>query len=343
MNKTRVLVSSSTNPWFNLAVEEVIYQKMDPFHRVLFVWRNAETVVIGRAQNPWRECNTARMEKDAITLARRKTGGGAVFHDLGNTNFTFMASKPEYNKTISTQIVINALTTFNINAVANGRNDLVIEDGDTLRKFSGSAYREAKDRGFHHGTLLINADLSRLENYLTPNPKKLAAKGITSVKSRVTNLNLIDPNITHEQVSDALIKAYLKYYNEDTEGKIQIEIISPDSLSTLPDLEETFKQYSQWDWNFGKTPPFTHTMDERFQWGGVEIYLNITKGVIEEANIYTDSLDPTPFEALAELLNGASYNKPSISNIIYCLIEKRAGQDINQLEEFHHWFITQIE
>jgi lipoate-protein ligase A len=129
MSKIRILVSKSTNPWFNLAVEEVIFRNMDPKHRVLFVWRNSETVVIGRAQNPWRECNTAKMEKDQIKLARRQTGGGAVFHDLGNSNFTFMAGKPEYDKTVSTQIVINALNSLGIQALTNGRNDLVVEDG----------------------------------------------------------------------------------------------------------------------------------------------------------------------------------------------------------------------
>jgi len=349
MNKTRVLISNSTNPWFNLAVEEVIYQKMDPVHRVLFVWRNAETVVIGRAQNPWRECNTARMEKDSITLARRKTGGGAVFHDLGNTNFTFMAGKPEYDKTVSTQIVINALKEFNINAVANGRNDLVIEDGDTLRKFSGSAYRETKDRGFHHGTLLISADLTRLENYLTPDPKKLAAKGITSVKSRVTNLNIIIPDITHQLVSDALIKAYLDYYQETAE----IEFISPQTASTLPGLDETFKQYSQWDWNFGKTPQFTHSMDERFTWGGVNVYLNVTKGIIEQASLYTDSLDPSPFETLAEMLVGINYNKQDINKLLDKWLgelvqaqkdqQKPVTQIVLQVTEFKDWLLKSLE
>ncbi|MEL0628789.1 lipoate--protein ligase [Psychromonas aquatilis] len=342
MNKTRVLVSTSTNPWFNLAVEEVIYLKMNPFHRVLFIWRNADTVVIGRAQNPWRECNTERIQQDGITLARRKTGGGAVFHDLGNTNFTFMAGKPEYNKSVSTQIVIDALKTFNIDAEANGRNDLVIKDGDILKKFSGSAYREAKDRGFHHGTLLINADLSRLENYLTPNPKKLAAKGITSIKSRVTNLNLVNPRITHQGVSDALILAYLEYYNEDKNPNIEIEYISPKSLSTLPNLEQTFSEYSQWNWNFGKTPQFTHAMDERFSWGGIEVYLNITNGIIEEANLYTDSLDPTPFESLSELLVGVHYDKDSINTLIDNLLtENQDSQD--QINEFQIWFIGEIE
>ena len=338
MNKTRILVSTSTNPWFNLAVEEVIFRKMDPFHRVLFVWRNAETVVIGRAQNPWRECNIERMKKDNIKLARRQSGGGAVFHDLGNTNFTFMAGKPEYDKTVSTQVVIDALKQLDINAIANGRNDLVVEEGEIIRKFSGSAYREAKDRGFHHGTLLLSADLSRLANYLTPNPKKLAAKGITSVKSRVTNLNTLKPAIDHDRVSDALINAYLAYYQE----QVDIEYISPESVSKLPGLEDTFKLYSSWEWNYGHTPEFTHSMDERFDWGGVEVCLNVLKGQIVEANIYTDSLDPAPFESLAFLLNKCEYNQLEITDKMQQTMSEFPNNS-DQLVEFSHWFLKEIE
>ena len=214
MSTLRLLISDSYDPWFNLAVEECIFRQMPATQRVLFLWRNADTVVIGRAQNPWKECNTRRMEEDNVRLARRSSGGGAVFHDLGNTCFTFMAGKPEYDKTISTSIVLNALNALGVSAEASGRNDLVVKTAEGDRKVSGSAYRETKDRGFHHGTLLLNADLSRLANYLNPDKKKLAAKGITSVRSRVTNLTELLPGITHEQVCEAITKAFFAHYGE---------------------------------------------------------------------------------------------------------------------------------
>ncbi len=176
MSSLRLLISDSYDPWFNLAVEECIFRQMSPNQRVLFLWRNADTVVIGRAQNPWKECNTRRMEQDGVKLARRSSGGGAVFHDLGNTCFTFMAGKPGYDKTISTQIILNALASLGIQATASGRNDLVVINGEDERKVSGSAYKETKDRGFHHGTLLLNADLSRLADYLNPDPKSYRLK-----------------------------------------------------------------------------------------------------------------------------------------------------------------------
>ncbi|MSL24517.1 lipoate--protein ligase LplA, partial [Escherichia coli] len=240
MSTLRLLISDSYDPWFNLAVEECIFRQMPATQRVLFLWRNADTVVIGRAQNPWKECNTRRMEEDNVRLARRSSGGGAVFHDLGNTCFTFMAGKPEYDKTISTSIVLNALNALGVSAEASGRNDLVVKTAEGDRKVSGSAYRETKDRGFHHGTLLLNADLSRLANYLNPDKKKLAAKGITSVRSRVTNLTELLPGITHEQVCEAITEAFFAHYGEHVEA----EIISPDKTPDLPNFAETFARQS---------------------------------------------------------------------------------------------------
>ncbi len=134
MSTLRLLISDSYDPWFNLAVEECIFRQMPATQRVLFLWRNADTVVIGRAQNPWKECNTRRMEEDNVRLARRSSGGGAVFHDLGNTCFTFMAGKPEYDKTISTSIVLNALNALGVSAEASGRNDLVVKTAEGDRK-----------------------------------------------------------------------------------------------------------------------------------------------------------------------------------------------------------------
>lgn len=122
MSRLRLLISESFDPWFNLAVEETIFRQMSADQRVMFLWRNADTVVIGRAQNPWKECNTRRMDEDNVRLARRSSGGGAVFHDLGNTCFTFMAGKPEYDKTVSTQIIVDGLAQVGIAAQISGRN-----------------------------------------------------------------------------------------------------------------------------------------------------------------------------------------------------------------------------
>lgn len=312
MTALRLLVSDSYDPLFNLAVEECIFRQMDPNQRVLFLWRNANTVVIGRAQNPWKECNTRRMEEDGVTLARRSSGGGAVFHDLGNSCFTFMAGKPGYDKSISTAIVLDALKLLGVSAFASGRNDLLVATQDGDRKVSGSAYRETHDRGFHHGTLLLDADLSRLANYLNPDPKKLAAKGISSVRSRVANLCELLPGIEHQQVSHALIEAFFAHYG----ARVSPEHISPTQLPDLPGFADTFARQRSWEWNFGHAPAFTHQLDERFDWGGVELHFDVEKGVIGRAQIFSDSLDPAPLDALAQRLVGVTYRSDAIAALL---------------------------
>jgi len=337
MPSLRLLISDSYDPWFNLAVEETIFRQMPTTQRVLFLWRNADTVVIGRAQNPWKECNTARMEQDNVRLARRSSGGGAVFHDLGNTCFTFMAGKPEYNKSVSTALVLSALHDLGIHAVASGRNDLEVETAEGMRKISGSAYKETPDRGFHHGTLLLNADLTRLTNYLNPDPKKLQAKGITSVRARVANLNDISPGVTHQQICDSIINAFFTLYGEQVEA----EHISPQALPDLPGFVETFARQSSWEWNFGQAPAFSHLLDNRFSWGGIELHFDVEKGHITRTQLFTDSLNPAPLEALAERLQGVLYRSDILQQECEALITDYPEQE-TELREVANWIAEAV-
>ncbi|MFP8965296.1 lipoate--protein ligase [Pokkaliibacter sp. CJK22405] len=312
---TRLLISDSTDPWFNLAVEESIFRLMEPQQRVLFLWSNADTVVIGKAQNAWKECNTRQMEADNIKLARRQSGGGAVFHDLGNTNFTFMAGKPEYDRHTSTGIVLKALHSLGLESYASGRNDLLLDLADGPRKISGSAYRETPDRGFHHGTLLVNASLDRLTNYLTPDPKKLKAKGISSVRARVGNLTDKKPALTHDMICEALTEAFFAYCN----SRVEPEMISPDHPLALEGFAERFAQQSSWEWNFGQALEFDHELSERFNWGGVELYLNVNKGHITEVKLFTDTLQPDPWLLWAESLKGEKYQPQALITKLHAL------------------------
>jgi lipoate-protein ligase A len=301
----RVLLSETTNPWFNLATEDWIFRELDPDTRTLFLWRNADTVVIGRHQNPWVECKVGRMEEDGVYLARRQSGGGAVFHDLGNTNFTFLSSSDAYRQDEIFAIIIGALARFGIVAERSGRNDILV-DG---RKISGSAFKHTRERSFHHGTLLINADLGRLQDYLNPGRKKLVAKGIKSVRSRVANLNEFDPEIDHEAVTRAVIESFFEYYG----GRCQPETLDAESLGTVPSLRAYYDQMADWEWRFGKTPEFSHHLEERFGWGGIDLHLNVEHGVIRECTIYSDALDPEMIDALQQSLPGRRYVLDDVS------------------------------
>ena len=332
MTSIRILLSDCHDPHFNLAVEDAIFRNMEVDKRILFLWRNADTVVIGKGQNPWKECNTAKMEQDGVKLARRQSGGGAVFHDLGNTNFTFMGSKPNYDKSVSTAIVLAALKQLGIDGKSTGRNDLVVEIEGSDRKFSGSAYRDLKDRGFHHGTLLLSADLSRLADYLNPDPKKLQAKGITSVRARVTNLSDVLPGINHATVCSAIQNEFMKHFEDCAEP----EIINEHSLPDLPGFSEIYEKQKDWNWNFGRAPSFSHLLDERFEWGGVELHLDVQNGVVKSSKIFTDSLYPDLLEQIAIQMQGRRYDAVDLSSVVSNAVDENPDRS-GELHQFATW------
>ena len=338
MKKIRILISDSFDPAFNLATEDYIFRDMDPEVPVLYLWRNDQTVVIGRFQNPWTECHTENLERDGVTLVRRQSGGGAVYHDLGNTNFTFMTSKKSYNKESNSKIIIDSLKHFGLSASTSGRNDIVVQTNEGDKKISGSAFKETKDRAFHHGTLLINANLSKLAEYLNPNVKKLVAKGITSVRARVINMNELNPEITHDSLSKKIIENFMLFHNT----KCEIEILTRCELEKSEKMMEYYSKYSDWNWRFGETPQFTHQMTERFDWGLMEVHLNVEKALITDCKIFTDSLHPEMIEELVASLKGSLYTEQGIFSSIENLIQKFPMYS-DYLMDFKNWLKTEIK
>lgn len=304
MSPVRVFIAKEFDPWLNLATEDWLFRDMDPTGSVLFLWRNSPTVVIGRYQNPWQECNLDQMEKDGVKLARRQSGGGAVYHDLGNTNFTFMTSRRSYNKDDNNSIIISALARLGIEAEASGRNDLTV-DG---RKFSGSAFKLSNDRAFHHGTMLINADIGRLGQYLTPDADKLKSKGIKSVKSRVANLIEFNPDISHEVLCQYIIEEFFAFHKESCE----ITELGYQNISTIGHLQEYYQQMSDWDWRFGKSPQFEYTTSKRFEWGKLSFHFDTKNGRIQECQIFSDALIPELIEAISEVLTSTRFDRHSV-------------------------------
>ncbi len=290
-----ILISDSVDPWFNLAVEDWIFLDRHDVDHILFLWRNADTVVIGRSQNPWLECHLEKMQQDKVKLARRQSGGGAVFHDLGNTNFTFMSKKNAYDKQANIEIILSALSSLGVTATAQGRNDLVVEVNNEQRKISGSAYKEKVDRCFHHGTMLISTDLTRLAQYLNPNKLKLKAKGVKSIRSRVANIADIVPNINHERLSQAIIDSFQARYQQSCEPLI----INQQSIEHESSLQQRYQNLSSWSWLYGQTLPFTHRLEARFEWATVDLRLDVSNAKVHAAQFFTDCLD-VPFVLLIE-------------------------------------------
>lgn len=336
--KLKVFLSDSFNPHLNLATEEWIFHNLDPSQQILFLWRNQDTVVIGRNQNPWSECNLSQMKNDNVTLARRTTGGGAVFHDLGNTNFTFLSPKEAYKRDNNIAVIFNALKNFGITGEASGRNDLLIPFHDGPRKFSGSAYREKRDRAFHHGTLLLNTDLTRLGNYLTPSPKKLQAKGKESVRQRVANLNEISLDINHSAIVETMVAAFEKFY----EAKTEIVSLNMESLKQIPELKEQYDNLSAWDWLYGNTLEFSHKMDEYLSLGFFDFQFQVKEGVITDLKIFTDCLYPLLIDDLVTGLRGQNYCGETIQQVFNNQREKFADLS-NGLTELEQWLCRNIE
>ncbi|MGP9543902.1 lipoate--protein ligase [Psychrobacter sp. AOP7-B1-25] len=332
--KLRILKSAVTNPWFNLATEDWIFNTLNPDSHTLFLWRNSETVVIGRSQNPWVECKTDKMKADDVFLARRQSGGGAVFHDLGNTNFTFLSPKDDYDQEANFTIIINALKKLGIEATLSGRNDMQVGD----RKISGSAFKHAADRSFHHGTLLVNANMQKLGDYLNPHPLKLKAKGIKSVRARVANLVEFNETINHQILSDAIIEAFCEYHGETA----QVEQLDEASLAKQPTLNTYYQQMADWDWRFGKTPEFTHHIETRFDWGIMDVHMDVKQAIIREVVIFSDALNLELIDLLKDTLTGVKYSKPEIKNKLDELANSQPPLAA-QISDFEKWLIGEME
>ena len=210
MASTSIALAQGYDPWLNLSLEELLLGRVGDDEAILYLWQNQHTVVVGRHQNAWRECHAEKLEADGGKLARRLSGGGAVYHDLGNLNFTFIVPKPAYDLHRQLKVILGAARTVGVDAEFSGRND-ILADG---RKFSGNAFYHGRKASYHHGTILIDVDMTVLQKYLNVPQQKMAAKGVTSVKSRVINLRELVPTLTIEEMQQAMMQAFIAEYGE---------------------------------------------------------------------------------------------------------------------------------
>lgn len=290
-----ILESHSLDPYYNLALEHCLFESIAPGDAALYLWQNQNTVVIGRNQNAWRECRCELLEREGGCLARRRSGGGAVFHDVGNLNYTFAASSDRYDLERQLGVIIDALNSVGIRADFTGRNDIAV-DG---RKVSGNAFEHSRGRSLQHGTLLISVDMERLSRYLNPSPLKLRAKGVESVRARVMNLAEAASGLTPDALRPLLCAAFERAYGS-------AERIDANAFDAMA-LEAGRAQMASWEWRFGQTPRFDARFETRFDWGEVELLLELHEGRVAGCALHTDAMDARLAECVSAALDGVEF------------------------------------
>ncbi|MBQ2817265.1 MAG: lipoate--protein ligase [Clostridia bacterium] len=290
-----LLLSRSHDPYLNLAIEDALFRSYTGVEPVLYLWVNAPSVIIGQNQNVWKECRLEAMKRDNVNLVRRQSGGGAVYHDIGNLLFSFIMPDKEAAEEFSYGVVLDSLTALGINALRSGRNDLEIEG----RKCSGSAYMHSKGAFLHHGTLLVSCDFERLNEYLEPSKLKLSAKGVDSVRKRVVNINEIKADITTDDVIAALCDRFAK-------GQ------TPLDAADIADKEHVKRVYNMLkgeEFLYGSTPPFDVDLSFKTQKGEYQLLISVKNAVIEKAHVYTDDLDTFAAQRIKTALEGIRFDR----------------------------------
>lgn len=286
--------------WLNLARDGYFLENNKKGDVILYFYVNKNAVIIGRNQNVWKECSIANMDADGVQLVRRHSGGGAVFHDNGNLNFSFITDEKHYDLNRQMRVILNAVSKLGLKAELSGRNDITV-DG---KKFSGNAFSLAKGNRSHHGTILVNADLTKLSNYLCVSKEKMRSKGIDSVRARVCNLCELSSGLTVEAMRRLVIESFIEEYGAASEYVFD--------GTALAEVEERRERLASWEWRFGKTPQFDFETDKRFSFGDTQIYFNLRDGVIRETKVYSDCLDTELTTEIENALTGVHFRKEEI-------------------------------
>ena len=293
--------ASGSDPFENLAREQILLEQGPTEGLVLYLWQNENTVVIGRNQNAYKECRVSLLEEDGGKLARRLSGGGAVFHDKGNLNFTFLLPRTDFDISRQLEVICRACRAFGIPAEISGRNDLTAAG----YKFSGNAFYKTGDRAYHHGTLMLSADIDRLGRYLSPPKAKLEAKGVSSVRSRVTNLRAFVPALTCDSMSRQLIRAAEKVYGFTA----QELVFTPWQKEEIARLTA---HYASREWRFGANVPATFSTQQTFPWGPVSLELQVERGVITHAGVFTDAMEWELSSLIRQALEGREFSRAAM-------------------------------
>lgn len=320
--KVQFLDWNGTDPHQNLALERYLLDHADPDACILLLWQNNNTVVIGRNQNPWKECKTSLLQEEGVHLARRFSGGGAVYHDMGNLNFSFICPEAQYDQQKQFAVIMEACSMAGIETHLSGRNDILVGD----KKFSGNAFFHQNGTACHHGTLMICSNYEKLARYLTPSKAKLAGKGVDSVRSRVANLQTFAEDLTVAKMKEYLLEAFQKIYGH-----------SPAAITLTADamgeIEATAQFLRDAAWLYGKHAPATCTLEDRFTWGGICLELYVENGIITVCRVYTDSLDWKLAHIVEVAICGCSFSKEAILSSLRGKVQESIFADLSTLLE----------
>lgn len=291
IDSLRIARSQEFHPWNNQALEAYFLDNLTDNELILYLWQNDHTVVIGRNQDAAKECRYQELEADGGYLARRTSGGGAVYHDKANLNFTFLTKKQNYDVAKQLSVIQEALHMVGLTAELSGRNDLTIDGA----KFSGNAFYQAGDNCYHHGTILLNVDTEKMARYLMPSKKKLASKGVSSVQSRVVNLKSLVPELDIERLVELLVCASEKIYGLKSQAIVLDEL----DAKALAYFQSYFAEDS---WRYGKSERFDLSFSERFSWGEIELRASKDGNALYDFSIVSDALSLEALELLLQEL-----------------------------------------
>ena len=314
ITKIFIYNAQGTDPHENLAAEKVLMDALQPGEAMLYLWQNLNTVVIGKNQNAWLECRTSLLEEEGGKLARRLSGGGAVYHDLGNLNFTFLMCKEDYDLDKQVTVIQRACQLEGIQAEKSGRNDLLAEG----RKFSGNAFYQDKVHAYHHGTLMVDVDKEKLGRYLSPPKAKLQAKGVASVRSRVVNLTELSPTLTIEGMRSHMAQAF-----QDVYGLTAVPFV-PD-VQMQEQIASLKEVYSSWEYLYGAPLAFSFSCEDKFDWGYIQLQLDAKGGLIQEVGINTDAMDWTLPDSIKSALTGCRFETDAM---VYALRQAFLPADV---------------
>lgn len=306
MSKTIYIQTKSKNPYYNLAFEEfVLCNRLDGDY--LLLWQNDNTIVVGKNQNTEAEINKNFVKEHNINVVRRTTGGGAVYHDLGNLNYSFITDAEKSKKNTLekfTSPIVDSLKVLGISAEASGRNDILIEG----LKISGTAQRLYKNRILHHGTLLFNANPSMIAGALNVDAEKFKDKSAKSVRSRVGNIkDFLEQDMSLEE--------FWEYLKESLLGNGMTETtLNSEELEAVKKLKQ--EKYDTWEWNYGNSPKYSKRNKYKYDGGIIEVLLEVVEGRIKDIKIYGDFLAISPIEEVIEELKGSVYEEKAIGEVL---------------------------